>query len=566
MRTRGRKAVETPAAASDGQAPDLPARLAAAEARVRELEAALAARPGAEIVPLGSEDLFDRVIDRLPGNLVRRVLYPDGRIVYPYVSRGLYDTFGIRPEDIMGQADANFDWIHPDDRAAWQAALERSAERLEPLDHENRVVAPDGRVSWVRSIAKPRRGAAGEIIWDGIALDVTDRKQAEAAMRQARDEAEQANQSKSKFLAAASHDLRQPLQSLRFLLAALTRERQSRKARQQIESMDHCLDSLEGLLDALLDISKLDAGVVRPRPTVLPIGPLLEGLVRELAPQAAEKGLALRLVPSRQAVRSDPLLLQTVLRNLLSNAIKYTDEGRVLIGCRRRGAVLRIEVADSGIGIDPEQQRAIFEPFHQVANVARDRSLGLGLGLAIVERVAALLGHPIGLRSEAGVGSTFWIELPREAAPAPRPAGEALAEPLAEPASLRGLDVLLIEDDRDVADSLRILLADWGCDLRVAANAETAVALCAERPAKPSLIIADYRLPGPADGKQAVDQVLAAIGERRPVIFLTGDTEPARIREAKASGHRLLHKPVRPAKLRALMSHLLAEHQRSSRA
>lgn len=539
---------------------DTKMRLAAAEARIAELESRLRAASASDPALTESEELFRRILDRLPGNVVRRVLHADGRITYPFVSEGLYETFGIKPESVTGQGNAKFDWIHPDDRDAWVAALHHSAKTLTPLDYENRVMSPGGEVRWVRSLGKPQRLPSGDVVWDGIALDVTDRRAAEDAMRAAKDEAEQANQAKSKFLAAASHDLRQPLQSLRFLLAATTAQARDDGVLANLDRMTHCLDSLDGILEALLDISKLDAGVVTPAVSPLPVATLFQRLERELAPLAEAKQLDLRVVPSSAVAASDPALLETILRNLLSNAIKYTETGRVLVGCRRHGEGLRIVVADTGIGIAPAQQQAIFEPFHQVDNTARDRSKGLGLGLAIVARVAQLLGHEIGLSSAPGGGAQFWIDVPRADT-----SNEIRSEQQTAPVMTNGVDaiagahVLLVEDEAMVAESVQQLLQTWGCQVSTAGDTAAALAATDGAAAAPDLIIADYRLPCAARGSDAIGAVRAQTGRDIPGVILTGDTAPERLREAQRSGYNLLHKPVRPARLRALMNLLLTD-------
>jgi PAS domain S-box-containing protein len=504
--------------------------------------------------PDAPEPLLDAIVAALPGNVYRRVMRPDGSIAYTYLSRSVGRVFGLDDRGITGAPAADFGWVHPDDRDGFRAALERSAATLEPLDHECRVVGRDGAARWARSMSHPRRTADGHVIWDGLVLDVTDRRRAEDELRGAKDVAERANATKSRFLAAASHDLRQPLQSLAYLLAALGPRVRGREAKAILGSMDRSMDALSGLLDALLDISRLDAGVVRPRIEDVPLAPLAARIVDELRPQAEGKGLRLRLSAGRMAVRSDVGLLASVVRNLVSNAVRYTDRGGVLVACRRRGGAVRIEVWDSGIGIPEDQIEAVFEPFHQVGNTARDRSRGLGLGLAIADRLARLLGIALEVRSAPGRGSRFSLVLPAGTWREPAAASERAAAPT----PFEGLSLLVIEDDAMVGEALVRVAGDWGCQpLLVSGAGEAKAAVAAGF--RPDAVVCDYRLPGGATGAEAIAAIRAACGRAVPGVVVTGDTAPERLREAQASGLGLLHKPVRPAKLRALLTHLLRE-------
>lgn len=264
--------------------------------------------------------------------------------------------------------------------------------------------------------------------------------------------AEDASLAKSRFLASASHDLRQPVHALGMFLGALRGHKLPARSREVIDSMDASIGALDGLFTSLLDISKLDAGVTETKVVAMPLQPLLARICRELQPEAAAKGLTLTCVPTSVAVHSDPMLLERILRNLVGNAIRYTERGGVLMGARRDAGVIRLEVWDSGRGIAPEHRAAVFEEFYQVSNPDRDRAKGLGLGLAIVRRLAALLDHPLTLRSAPDRGSVFGVSMPRaEAAESPAPGETVLA-------SLRTGLILAIDDETTVRAAMTQLL------------------------------------------------------------------------------------------------------------
>ena len=289
--------------------------------------------------------------------------------------------------------------------------------------------------------------------------DITERKRASEALEAARRVAEQANLGKSRFLAAASHDLRQPLQTLSLLRGILAKRIKDESGTRLVAKLEETLSAMSGMLNTLLDINQLEAGIVRPEIVEFPIGDLLDRLKTEFAYHATAKQLDWRVVASGLTVRSDPRLLEQTLRNLLANAVKYTERGKVLLGCRRRGDKLRIEVWDTGIGIPEGQLEAIFEEFHQLDNAARERNRGLGLGLSIVQRISDLLGHTIDVRSWPGRGSVFAIEVPLGAnrhvlAPIARRWRQSVAAP--------GGMILIVEDDPAVREMLELLLREEG--------------------------------------------------------------------------------------------------------
>jgi CheY-like chemotaxis protein/anti-sigma regulatory factor (Ser/Thr protein kinase) len=321
---------------------------------------------------------------------------------------------------------------------------------------------------------------------------------------------------------------------------------------------------MEQLLDALLDISKLDAGVLTPHLEDFGLNALLARMQNSFAPAAAAKGLRLRAVPSRLVVRSDPVLLERIMMNLVSNAVRYTEHGGVVIGCRRRGTDVRIEVWDSGLGIPAEKQTEIFREFYQLTNPERDRSRGLGLGLAIVERLARLLQHRIELRSTEGRGSVFAIVLPGG------DAQRVVATPRAAQTAdrhLRGAFVVVVDDEALVRDGMRGLLTGWGCHVLAAGSGDEALGLLDAHERIPDLIVSDYRLRDGETGIAVIRRLQAALTVSIPSVLISGDTAPERLREATASGYHLLHKPVQPAKLRAMLSYLLsAAAQRHAQA
>ncbi|MDR3435701.1 PAS domain S-box protein [Telmatospirillum sp.] len=385
-----------------------------------------------------------------------------------------------------------------------------------------------------------------------------------SAQQQIRDElckakevAEQANMAKTRFLAAASHDLRQPLQALSMFVTVLAGREHTPEDAALIQRIEDSAGALETLLNGLLDVSKLEAGLVEPVLTAFDVGRLLSRLAAEFGPLVNEAGLDFHYVPSSAPIQSDPALLERILRNLLNNAVRYTKSGRILLGCRRRGDILRIEVWDTGIGIPHDQLPLIFREFHQLGNSARDRRQGLGLGLTIVDRLVQLLGHRIDVASEPRKGSVFAIEVPRAVVASP------VSPPPPLPVDRHGghATILVIEDEPDVLESTCLLLEAWGFSVLPSRNCDEALRHLADVQKRPDLILADYRLQGGATGAQAISRIRARFRSSLPAIILTGDTAPERLRQAKASGHGLLHKPVQPGALHQMIDELLMQPQ-----
>lgn len=381
-------------------------------------------------------------------------------------------------------------------------------------------------------------------------------------VRQEKTAAERSDLEKSRFLAAASHDLRQPVHAVNLFLGLLTSEPLSRHGRYLVDNIASAISAMGHLFDALLNLSRLDAGVIEARREAFPLIPLLDQLRAEYAPQAREKGMSLRVRGSAAYVWSDPVLLERVLRNLISNAITHASGSRVLVGCRRVAGQLRLEVWDNGKGIPNAERERVFWEFHQLGNPERDRSKGLGLGLAIVRRTARLLGHALAMRSEDGRGTVFTVTVPlANADQAGVPDAATLpAHPHVEGdgASLHGQLALLVDDDAQNLAGLTMLFESWGCRVIAATSGNAlfdSVLPLAERPA---LIVSDYRLRDHETGIHVIERLREEYNDPElPALLVSGDTDPARLAEAAARGIPLLHKPVSVPALRERVASLL---------
>jgi signal transduction histidine kinase/DNA-binding NarL/FixJ family response regulator len=364
-----------------------------------------------------------------------------------------------------------------------------------------------------------------------------------------------ANLAKSRFLAAASHDLRQPLHALNLFSDQLRADPGDAKRGRLVAQIRSSVAAMNELFNALLDISKLDAGHLEPNVAEFPIAPLLERIGATVQALARKKGLRLRVLPTGAWVRSDPILLERILLNLASNAVKYTEAGGVIIGCRRRGESLRIEVVDSGIGIPEDQQQAIFGEFVQLAGSQGAGAGGLGLGLAIVERLAGLLDHPIEVKSRINRGSRFSLAVPsavaREEAVPPAIQVASATDPVS------GKLLVVIDNDPKIRDGMHGLLTSWGCEVVAAASPDEALDSLARSAQAPDLIIADYHLSGGKNGLEVIDELRKSLAAPIPAFLVSGDTSPDRLREVNARGHYLLHKPILPVTLRATVNQLL---------
>jgi len=381
-----------------------------------------------------------------------------------------------------------------------------------------------------------------------------------AVAEQARQSAESANRAKSQFLAAASHDLRQPLHALGLFAAALEEKIRYPEVLSIVNNITASIAALEALFNELLDVSKLDAGVIVPAWTNFPLQPLFDRITAEYGPLAREKKLTLTIMPTRLVVYSDLILLERILHNLVSNAIRYTSTGGVVVGVRRCANQARLEIWDTGPGIPEDQQDKVFEEFYQVGNSERDRSKGLGLGLAIVRRLTQLLNHTLHLDSRIAKGSVFRVAAPigrLEKVPQ-----TIVAETEEQDDNLSGKYILLMDDERAVREGMAALLTEWGCRITVVGSIQESMQVVEAGGLIPDLIIADYRLREGVTGADAIRQLQSAYGSNIPGVLITGDTAPDRILEAKASGYYLLHKPVVPGRLRVFLNLMLREVDR----
>ncbi len=370
--------------------------------------------------------------------------------------------------------------------------------------------------------------------------------------------AESASRSKTIFLAAASHDMRQPAHALGLFLRALTThttaaEIDRDKVAHLLNKSRQALAGFSKLTDALLDISKLDSGTVEVRRESIELQWLFQQIENEFAAAAVEKKLRLRVRGTTTVVESDLIALRRILANLVDNAIRYTERGGVLLACRARGSLVEIFVFDTGTGVPMGEQQAIFDEFYQLGNIERNREHGLGLGLAIVRRLCLVLGHDLTLRSLLGTGSRFSVRVPRGIALVNANAAPQVTEP--ESAN-RGRTLLVIDDDVDVLEAMQQLLLTWKFAVVTARSADEA--LREFNLGGIDGLIVDYRLQGGETGDTAARRLRGAIGRDVPAIIITGDTAPERILEAKASGFPLLHKPLEPSELQRQLARLLA--------
>jgi signal transduction histidine kinase/CheY-like chemotaxis protein len=407
-------------------------------------------------------------------------------------------------------------------------------------------------VLWFAAVAEQARRTSRQFA-DTIRLRLENQDLVES-LRREKAAAEEANVAKSRFLASASHDLRQPVHAMSLFVAALRAHEMNPEARGLLDHIETSVRSLSGLFGGLLDISRLDAGVVEVRRTAFSVEPIMERLCKDFQADAARKGLQLRVQPTRAFVDSDPILFERILRNIVANAVAYTGRGSVLVGCRRRSKGLRVQVLDTGIGIEPNEQLLVFQEFYQIGNPERDRTRGVGLGLAIVKRLTTLLDHPLELRSVPGKGTCFSIDVPFATAPAGAP---ALVSPSSLIPSVQGSGLILVVDDEAAIQvAMKSLLQSWGYSVIAAGSFVEMMDRIASNILLPRLIICDYRLRENETGSTVIERLRNEYNDEIPGMLITGDTAPDRLKEAQASGYLLLHKPVANDRLREAIEEL----------
>ncbi|MGB8422089.1 chemotaxis protein CheB [Paraburkholderia sp.] len=487
-------------------------------------------------------------------------LFLDSRLNIRFFTPATRTLFKLIPGDI-GRPLSDLNSLASDD-----ALLTDARTVLQSLVPIEREVESGGDVWFTRRIL-PYRTQDEEVAGVVITFtDITESKQSAKALELVTRQAEQANASKSRFLAAASHDLRQPLQTLTLLQGLLEKTVTSDKAHALLGRLDETLGAMSGMLNTLLDINQIEAGTVRAEIVSFRIGDLLERLKQEFAYPAQAQGLALHVVPCNLTICSDPRLLEQMIRNLLSNALKYTMHGKVLLGCRRHQGSLSIEVWDSGVGIPKEDLQSVFQEYHQLDNPARERSRGLGLGLSIVQRLAGLLEHPLRVRSEPGRGSVFAIEV-KLAPPGSPSQPEALpqgADPQPAEDLHRSGVILIVEDDPEVRDAMEMLLRDEGHHPVTAPDGVAALEWLAQETVRPDLVLADYNLPRGMDGLQMVAKVREKLHRELPAIILTGDISTETLRVVAQQNCEHLIKPVKFEDLAQVIQRLLTTSHAAS--
>lgn len=449
-------------------------------------------------------------------------------------------------------------FVHPDDAGHVGRDTQRLIMSDDPAataEIESRVVCVDGEVRWVFVRLKAERDDRGTAVGlKGVSLDITSRKLAEIRLQAAKVEAELANQKKTRFLATVSHDLRQPLSALSLYVSTLEARLPATESR-LLANMESCVSSLNEMLSQLLDISKLDAGVIVPQVVDFSLDHMLDSILAARMSEASKKRLAMRHRKSGIVVRSDPVLLQRIIGNIVSNAILYTQQGGVLIGSRSRQGRTWIEIWDTGIGIPADKTAEIFDEFKQLNNAERNDQKGVGLGLTIVAKMAELLGLKISVKSRLGKGSVFAIEIPP---------GQSIM-PAAQPIYFhRPLRIALVEDNARVADAMVESLSSIGHQVVAAASREELLPRLADT--APDILISDYRLGGKENGYDVIATLRAKFGNTLPALIVTGDTDPAIIRSMTAKQISVMHKPLELEVLREKLAALTETRRGGARA
>lgn len=501
-----------------------------------------------------SEDRLRLSIESAPAGIAMF----DRNMRYIAVSRRFAEDYRIDFDGLVGRSHYE---VFPEISERWREIHRRCLDGATERCAEDRFPRADGTLDWVSWEIRPwyeGSGAVGGIV---IFTEIISwRKRVEDDLRAAKAEADRANLAKSKFLAAASHDLRQPVQALTLLLEALKTQANTPSVAKAVGLMGRSLEGLNGLLNSILDVSRIEAGVVAVDIQSTDVNALVHRLCAEYAPLCDQKGLEFRCCcKCSLPARTDAALLERMLRNLIENAIRYTHRGGLLVGTRRRGAWLRIDVMDTGIGIPANKQAQIFEEFFQVANPARDSTQGLGLGLAIVNRLGGLIDAQVQVRSREGRGTCFTVLVQLDEA-APK---QSLPQTVND--IVAGLSVVVIEDNPTIREGFQLMLEGWNCKVMGAETGEQAIEMGRRADWHVDAIIADHRLGVGLSGTQAAAEICRRAGRPIPTLIVTGDTDPERIKEVQASGFGMIHKPVGPVQLAHQMAVLMRAPGISSR-
>ena len=522
---------------------------------MRSVWATTSQRPGVAEAALGRTEPSDAAalaalragIEAVPAGIA--IWAADGALSYANLRfRQIFEfpvVIGDSFENFVGELARSREWLLPSSAEEW----ERSERAGFGRDRESDYVLADGRVLNLSQAPLEGGGMVQTL------TDVTSVKRNERALREAKEVAEATDEAKSRFLRAANHDLRQPLASLKILIYNCMREPDEAHRADMLHAMSVAALIMEDLLGALLQIGQLDAGRIQPRVTSFQLSQIFERLDIQFRHQAQEKGLKLKFVTPRGTVATDRALLERILSNFVANAIRFTEVGAVLVGCRKEGRLLRIEVVDTGRGVREEDRERVFEEFYRAAEARRGQKSGLGLGLNIVKRLADLLELPVRLRSRVGRGSIFSVTVPLGNIWHSEGGETEISEMVA--GEFAGTPVLLVEDDDILRRSMTQLLQRWGIEVHAAADEAEAVRL-AQSGVSVSLIVADYNLKS-RTGIDVVRALRQEFGVATPAMIVTADAEPRVLESIREEGLPVLIKPVSPPRLRVLMHNLLFE-------
>ena len=499
------------------------------------------------------EEQIRLIIDNVPVLMS----YVDATQRVRFINQGYEAWYGTMADTIIGKhlkeviGDATYRQVWPNVDAALKGQRVSSIEGIEsPMGMRKARVT---RVPDIDENGKVRGYVA-------LLVDITREEARTEALEAARQASEEADAMKSRYVAAASHDLRQPLQALMLCLDGISQRVKNDETTGLVEGAKHSAEALSSILNALLDVSMLESGKITARPRAFRLSDLLHRIERQFAPQLRELALTLMVVPTTCLVQSDPELLNRILGNYIQNAIQHAGAGKILMGCRRRGNALRIEVWDTGPGVPETLQAEIFREFCQLESGNGDPRAGLGLGLAIVDGLAKLLEHQVGMRSTPGKGSVFYIDVP-VACGRYEPAATPDEELVYQSASGKKGLIFCVDDDETTLQGLGRALTDWGHEVVCAATAEAGLAALREnfdgRPV--DLIVSDYRLGAGVTGTEVIAAVRSALGDEDvPAAIITGDLKARAALQISHAGLQVLTKPIRPAKLRALVQYLIS--------